>query len=66
VVIELLLRLKLMTLRSDYMSADITFCSRKCGNMECKRNLKNYPKEGTVYCSMANFVDCKEYKEAEE
>lgn len=48
------------------MTTDITFCARECGNMECKRNLKNYPSEGTMYCSMANFIDCKEYKEVEE
>ena len=48
------------------MITDITFCARKCGNLECKRNLKNYPTEGTMYCSMANFANCKEYKEVKQ
>jgi len=47
------------------MTTDITYCSRECANMECKRNLKNYPKEGTLYASMCDFKDCKEYKEVE-
>lgn len=45
-------------------SYDITFCNRKCKNYECKRNqkhLENY--EGSV--SIANFYECKEYKEIE-
>lgn len=42
-------------------STDITYCARKCDNMECKRNMKHI----TVYVgclSMCNFDDCKEWK----
>lgn len=46
-------------------STDITFCSRECDNMECKRNLKHI----TVWVgllSMCDFSDCKEYIKEEE
>ena len=40
------------------MITDITFCTRECGNMQCKKNLKNYPTEGTMYVFMSDFKDC--------
>ena len=43
-------------------STDITYCSRKCGNMECKRNEK-YIKE--LYAPVSKFEDCKEWKPSE-
>ena len=47
-------------------STDITYCTRDCGNMECKRNIKNYPKEGCYYVWMCDFKDCKEWSEINE
>lgn len=43
-------------------SIDITYCCRKCGNMECKRNKKHIP-EDAKYVSMSDFKDCEDYKE---
>ena len=39
---------------------DITYCSRECANMECKRNQKHLPK-GAKYISMAEYTDCRSY-----
>ena len=39
---------------------DITYCSRECANMECKRNQKHLPK-GAKIVSMAEFTDCRSY-----
>ena len=44
---------------------DITFCNRECANYKCSRNQKrlenwNYP------VAIANFYECKEYKEKEK
>lgn len=41
---------------------DITYCSRECANMECKRNQKNLPK-GPIIISMAEFTDCENWEE---
>ena len=41
---------------------DITYCSRECANMECKRNQKHLPK-GPKIISMAEFKDCENWKE---
>lgn len=41
---------------------DITYCSRECANMECKRNQKHLPK-GAKIVSMAEFTDCENWKE---
>lgn len=39
---------------------DITYCSRECANMECKRNQKHLPK-GPIIISMAEFTDCENW-----
>jgi hypothetical protein len=44
-------------------STDITFCARECGNMECERNRENLPYEINYFVSMADFKDCKEWRE---
>lgn len=44
-------------------STDITYCTRRCGNMECKRN-KEYMKDEWGW--WANFEDCKEWRERSE
>ena len=41
---------------------DITYCSRECANIECKRNQKHLPK-GAKIVSMAEFTDCENWKE---
>lgn len=41
---------------------DITYCSRECANMECKRNQKHIPKDWEIV-SMAGFADCENWKE---
>ena len=41
---------------------DITYCSRECANVECKRNQKHLPK-GAKLVSMAEFTDCENWKE---
>ena len=43
-------------------SYDITFCDRNCKNYECKRNKKRL-EDWKYPVSMANFIECKEYKE---
>lgn len=43
---------------------DITYCSRECANMECKRNQKHLPK-GVKIISMAEFTDCENWKEVD-
>ena len=46
-------------------STDITYCTRECGNMECKRNKKTLQileEERTFYISMCDFKDCKEWR----
>lgn len=40
-------------------STDITYCSRNCGNMECKRN-KEYIQDKYFY--VGRFDECKEWK----
>lgn len=42
-------------------SRDITYCCRKCANMECKRNQKRLP-EDVKYVSMSDFSDCSEWR----
>ena len=39
---------------------DITYCSRECANMECKRNQKHLPKS-PIIISMAEFTDCENW-----
>ena len=42
---------------------DITYCSRECANMECKRNQKHLPKTGKIIIiSMAEFTDCEKWR----
>ena len=41
---------------------DITYCSRECANMECKRNQKHLP-QGAKIVSMAEFKDCENWRE---
>ena len=43
---------------------DITYCSRECANMECKRNQKHLPKSPKII-SMAEFADCENWKEVD-
>lgn len=43
---------------------DITYCSRECANMECKRNQKHIPKDWEIV-SMAGFADCENWKEVD-
>ena len=41
---------------------DITYCSRECSNVECKRNKKHIP-EDVKYVSMSDFFgDCSEWR----
>ncbi len=50
-------------------STDITYCTRECGNMECKRNAKALmEKQYTWKCvnvSMCSFDECKEWRDKE-
>lgn len=51
-------------------STDITYCTRECGNMECKRNVTKFwediPTKGLIpFVSMTSFDDCKEWGEKE-
>ena len=42
-------------------STDITYCIRKCSNMECKRNQKHLPYEiKNIWAS--DFKDCKDWE----
>ena len=41
---------------------DITYCSRECANMGCKRNQKHLPK-GAKIVSMAEFTGCENWRE---
>ena len=43
---------------------DITYCSKECANMECKRNQKHIPKDWEIV-SMAGFTDCENWKEVD-
>ena len=48
-------------------STDITYCTRECGNMECKRNVtklwEEIPIKGVIpFVSMTSFDDCKEWR----
>lgn len=49
---------------------DITYCSRECANMECRRNVKALMgKQYTWKCvnvSMAEFTDCENWREKDE
>lgn len=46
------------------MNYDITFCIRKCYNVECKRNILNAPlSKEKRFISMSDFTDCKFFKE---
>lgn len=48
------------------MCYDITFCNRKCSNKNCIRNLLNANKFEIIERQgvwVAEFKDCKEYKE---
>lgn len=48
-------------------STDITYCTRVCGNMECKRNRKQFENEKyTRKVWMTNFEDCKEWRKKDE
>lgn len=41
--------------------SDITFCSRECSNMECKRNQKHLS-EDVKYVSISDFSDCSKWR----
>ncbi|MBR6613198.1 MAG: hypothetical protein IKK84_00335 [Clostridia bacterium] len=51
------------------ITTDITYCTRECGNVECKRNVKmlmeNQYTWKCVNVSMTSFEDCKEWRERE-
>lgn len=53
-------------------STDITYCTRDCENMECKRNkkiLKVFGGRGggkTLYISQCSFKDCKEWRDGKD
>lgn len=42
-------------------NTDITYCTRECGNMECKRNREHLPYENKEVW-MSFFNECKEWK----
>lgn len=44
---------------------DMTYCSRECSNMECKRNREHLPYEINYFVSMAEFKDCENWKEVD-
>lgn len=43
-------------------STDITYCTRECGNMECKRNKEHIKNDKNDWVFMATFPNCKEWK----
>lgn len=49
----------------SYISYDITFCSRECGNKSCVRNLKYIDKKDLFkvkpLISVSTFDKCKDY-----
>lgn len=51
------------------MNYDITFCSRKCNNEKCERNLNYVDKvslfETKPFISMASFDNCEEFLDKE-
>ena len=44
---------------------DITFCIRDCANVECERNKENLHYQ-MKYNRVADFPNCKEWKEIED
>lgn len=48
------------------MNYDITFCNRNCNNKECKRNLESIKLPKDIFVSIANFKECKNFKEKKE
>lgn len=46
-------------------STDITYCTRVCGNMECKRN-KEHTKDIYTPLWFSDFKDCKEWRNKDE
>ena len=44
-------------------STDITYCTRECGNMECKSNKEHRKDVYDVYVAYhSGFKDCKEWR----